>query len=72
MLETKAAETKFKPYVSNDETLPEFTPKAIILGALFGLGITAIARWLGQWAGAAMAFGEIVIVSLVVWVAMKL
>ncbi len=27
----------FKPYISATDLIPEFTPKAIILGALFGI-----------------------------------
>jgi putative OPT family oligopeptide transporter len=51
MLETKAAEKKFKPYISDDHAIPEFTPKAIILGALFGLIFGAATVYLALKAG---------------------
>ena len=41
----------FKPYVPASQTLPEFTPKAIILGALFGLIFGASTVYLGLRAG---------------------
>lgn len=37
----------FKPYVSAREFIPEFTPKAIILGALFGILFGAATVYLG-------------------------
>lgn len=37
----------FKPYVSAGEFIPEFTPKAIILGALFGILFGAATVYLG-------------------------
>src|SRR5689334_7985173 len=43
--------TAFKPYVPASQTLPEFTPKAIILGALFGLIFGASTVCLGLRAG---------------------
>src|SRR6187399_864497 len=41
----------FKPYVPASQTLPEFTPKAIILGVLFGLIFGASTVYLGLRAG---------------------
>lgn len=37
----------FKPYISAKEMIPEFTPKAIILGALFGIIFGAATVYLG-------------------------
>ncbi len=37
----------FKPYISAKEIIPEFTPKAIILGALFGIIFGAATVYLG-------------------------
>ncbi len=37
----------FKPYISASEFIPEFTPKAIILGALFGILFGAATVYLG-------------------------
>lgn len=39
--------TKFKPYISATDFIPEFTPKAIILGALFGIIFGAATVYLG-------------------------
>src|SRR5262245_46693822 len=36
-MEIKAVEKKFKPYVPDERVMPEFSLKAIILGALFGV-----------------------------------
>ena len=41
----------FQPYVPASQTLPEFTPKAIILGVLFGLIFGASTVYLGLRAG---------------------
>jgi putative OPT family oligopeptide transporter len=49
VLEKPAAE--FKPYVSADQAPPEFTPKAIILGALFGILFGAVTVYLALRAG---------------------
>src|SRR6186713_2349940 len=43
--------TAFKPYVPASQTLPEFTLKAILLGALFGLIFGASTVYLGLRAG---------------------
>lgn len=38
---------KFKPYISPQDFIPEFTPKAIILGAIFGIIFGAATVYLG-------------------------
>src|SRR6188472_2366324 len=43
--------TAFKPYVPASQHMPEFTPKAIILGVLFGLIFGASTVYLGLRAG---------------------
>jgi putative OPT family oligopeptide transporter len=42
-----SAEKDFKPYISSKELIPEFTPKAIILGSLFGIIFGAATVYLG-------------------------
>ncbi|MEN8191873.1 MAG: oligopeptide transporter, OPT family [Bacteroidota bacterium] len=39
--------SKFKPYISASDFIPEFTPKAIILGAIFGIIFGAATVYLG-------------------------
>ncbi len=39
--------SNFKPYISANDYIPEFTPKAIILGALFGIIFGAATVYLG-------------------------
>jgi putative OPT family oligopeptide transporter len=46
-----APRTAFQPYVPASKTIPEFTPKAIVLGALFGLIFGASTVYLGLRAG---------------------
>src|SRR5687768_9459391 len=41
----------FQPYVHPTKSLPEFTPKAVVLGALFGLLFGASTVYLGLRAG---------------------
>jgi putative OPT family oligopeptide transporter len=41
----------FQPYVPSNKTLPEFTPRAIVLGAIFGLIFGASTVYLGLRAG---------------------
>jgi putative OPT family oligopeptide transporter len=48
---TAAPKTGFQPYVRPSQTLAEFTPKAILLGALFGLIFGASTVYLGLRAG---------------------
>src|SRR5256886_13689173 len=42
---------EFKPYVPADQDIPEFTPKAIALGALFGIIFGAATVYLALRAG---------------------
>ena len=44
-------QTAFQPYVPPEKTLPEFTPKAIVLGVIFGLIFGASTVYLGLRAG---------------------
>ena len=37
MASSEAGRPEFRPYISADQTIPEFTPKAIVLGVIFGL-----------------------------------
>ena len=41
----------FKPYIASDRTLPEFTPRAIALGAVFGILFGAATVYLALKAG---------------------
>lgn len=43
--------TEFKPYIADDASVPEFTPKAIVLGALFGIIFGASTVYLALKAG---------------------
>lgn len=45
------ADAKFKPFISNDQVIPEFSAKAIILGAIFGLIFGAATVYLALRAG---------------------
>src|SRR5215471_16151421 len=49
--EVKAAEKKFKPYISDEQIVPEFTLKAIVLGAIFGIIFGASTVYLALKAG---------------------
>lgn len=51
MAEAKAAEKKFKPYIADEQKIAEFTPKAILLGALFGVIFGAATVYLALKAG---------------------
>jgi putative OPT family oligopeptide transporter len=42
---------EFRPYISSDETLKEFTLRAVVLGALFGLLFGAVTVYVGLRAG---------------------
>ena len=44
-------EIQFKPYVADDQQVAEFTPKAIIFGALFGIIFGASTVYLALRAG---------------------
>ncbi len=46
-----ADEVQFKPYVGDDERMAEFTPKAVFIGALFGLIFGASTVYLALKAG---------------------
>jgi putative OPT family oligopeptide transporter len=48
-VEGPAAE--LKPYVPADQLIPEFTPKAVILGAIFGILFGAVTVYLALRAG---------------------
>src|SRR5215510_5425022 len=48
---TPPAKTTFQPYVPATQSLAEFTPKAVILGVLFGLIFGASTVYLGLRAG---------------------
>ena len=48
-VEKPAAE--LKPYVPADQLIPEFTPKAVILGAIFGILFGAVTVYLALRAG---------------------
>lgn len=47
MAENLASFTKFKPYIAAKDIIPEFTPKAILLGAIFGIIFGAATVYLG-------------------------
>lgn len=47
MAENSSTASKFKPYISPKDFIPEFTPKAIILGAIFGIIFGAATVYLG-------------------------
>jgi putative OPT family oligopeptide transporter len=51
MTEEKAVEKKFKPYIPDEQVIPEFSAKAIILGALFGVIFGAATVYLALKAG---------------------
>ncbi len=47
MANNKDSAAEFKPYISANETIPEFTLKAIILGGIFGIIFGASSVYLG-------------------------
>jgi len=49
--EVKTVEKKFKPYVPDEQVLPEVSPKAIILGSIFGIIFGAATVYLALKAG---------------------
>ncbi len=51
MAEKNTSSTTFKPFVPASQTVPEFTPKAIILGAIFGIIFGAATVYLALRAG---------------------
>src|SRR5215510_13920717 len=50
-VEVKAVDKKFKPYVPDEQVVPEFSLKAIILGAIFGIIFGASTVYLALRAG---------------------
>ena len=46
-----AAVPEFRPYVPDSATIPEFTPRAVILGMLFGIIFGAVTVYVGLRAG---------------------
>src|SRR5215471_2407613 len=51
MVEPGAAKPEFQPYVPADRSMPELTPKAIIIGAIFGIIFGAATVYLALKAG---------------------
>src|SRR4051812_10602453 len=51
MAETAAAPAEHKPYIPDDAKVAEFTPKAVIVGAFFGLVFGASTVYLALKAG---------------------
>ena len=51
VLAEKKPAAEFKPYVPADQEIPEFTPKAVILGAIFGIIFGAVTVYLALRAG---------------------
>jgi len=47
MAENNSTSSSFKPYIAPSDFIPEFTPKAIILGAIFGIIFGAATVYLG-------------------------
>lgn len=47
MAENNSTNSSFKPYIAPSDLIPEFTPKAIILGAIFGIIFGAATVYLG-------------------------
>jgi len=47
MEDSNSSKSNFKPYISPSDFIPEFTPKAIILGAIFGTIFGAATVYLG-------------------------
>ncbi len=52
---TETAESKFQPYVPAEATRPELTPRALILGGIFGLVFGAVTVYVGLRAGLTVA-----------------
>src|SRR3954464_13741542 len=48
---TAAPVPEFRPYVPDSATIPEFTPRAVILGMLFGIIFGAVTVYVGLRAG---------------------
>lgn len=54
-VEAKIEEPKFQPYVPANEIRPEFTPRAIIFGGIFGVLFGAVTVYVGLRAGLTVA-----------------
>lgn len=53
--EFRAPETVFQPYVPDNDNRAEFTPRAIVLGAIFGILFGAVTVYVGLRAGLTVA-----------------
>ncbi|GAO05472.1 OPT family oligopeptide transporter [Anaeromyxobacter sp. PSR-1] len=51
VVKPEVEQKEFRPYIGADRTLPEFTPKAVLLGALFGILFGAATVYLALKAG---------------------
>ncbi len=51
MVETKATTEKFKPFIPDEKIIPEFSVKAVIMGAFFGIVFGAATVYLALKAG---------------------
>src|SRR5258707_3426631 len=51
----RPVETTFQPYISPNQNLAEFTPRAVILGAFFGILFGAVTVYVGLRAGLTVA-----------------
>ncbi len=49
--ETKSPETTFQPYIAPNTVIKEFTPRAVLLGAFFGILFGAVTVYVGLRAG---------------------
>jgi OPT family oligopeptide transporter len=49
--ESTSPEPEFRPYIPSDRTIPEFTPKAVVIGAAFGVIFGAATVYLALKAG---------------------
>ncbi|MEA2005657.1 MAG: OPT/YSL family transporter, partial [Acidobacteriota bacterium] len=47
MTQEKNAVTAFKPFISPERVIPELTPRAVFIGAVFGLIFSAVTVYLG-------------------------
>ncbi|MBE0461240.1 MAG: oligopeptide transporter, OPT family [Candidatus Aminicenantes bacterium] len=47
MTQEKKAVTAFKPFIPPEKVIPEFTPRAVFIGAVFGLIFSAVTVYLG-------------------------
>jgi putative OPT family oligopeptide transporter len=50
-LESQSATPEFKPYIPPDQTLPEITVRAVVLGVIFGILFGAVTVYVGIRAG---------------------